>query len=174
MFFCFQTYLSYWLKNVTLNDVHRIVFSKLCEGKELEKFIEHIPSFVAEKIGSMLYAPAVAELQKWKHQGKKIILLSSSPDFLVKAIAKTLGIHEGFGTQYLVDSKGVLTELGFLLDGSRKADMLKNAVDEHDITMAYSDHVWDLPFLESVSHPVVVNPERRLKKIARRRGWKIL
>ena len=39
---------------------------------------------------------------------------------------------------------------------------------------AYSDSYSDVPFLEAVGHPVAVNPDRRLKKIARLRGWPTL
>jgi phosphoserine phosphatase len=37
----------------------------------------------------------------------------------------------------------------------------------------YSDSITDLPLLEAVGHPVVVNPDARLRRIARRRGWPI-
>jgi phosphoserine phosphatase len=36
---------------------------------------------------------------------------------------------------------------------------------------AYSDSHTDVPFLEAVGHPVAVNADRRLKRIARVRGW---
>ncbi len=39
---------------------------------------------------------------------------------------------------------------------------------------AYSDSHTDLPFLETVGHPVVVNPDRELRATAARRGWPVL
>jgi phosphoserine phosphatase len=39
---------------------------------------------------------------------------------------------------------------------------------------AYSDSHTDLPFLEIVGHPVVVNPDRELRRVARDRGWETL
>jgi len=39
---------------------------------------------------------------------------------------------------------------------------------------AYSDSHTDLPFLDAVGHPVVVNPDRELRRIAGERGWPIL
>ncbi len=37
----------------------------------------------------------------------------------------------------------------------------------------YSDSITDLPLLEVVKAPVVINPDRRLRKIAKKRGWPI-
>ena len=37
----------------------------------------------------------------------------------------------------------------------------------------YSDSIYDLPLLEAVGRPVAVNPDFRLRWIARRRGWPI-
>jgi phosphoserine phosphatase len=37
----------------------------------------------------------------------------------------------------------------------------------------YSDSVSDVPLLERVAEPVVVNPDPRLKRIAERRRWRI-
>jgi HAD superfamily hydrolase (TIGR01490 family) len=38
----------------------------------------------------------------------------------------------------------------------------------------YSDSANDLPLLEAVSHPVTVNPDRRLAVLAQQRGWPML
>jgi phosphoserine phosphatase len=39
---------------------------------------------------------------------------------------------------------------------------------------AYSDSHTDLPFLEAVGHPVAVNPDRELRRLAADRGWPVL
>jgi hypothetical protein len=39
---------------------------------------------------------------------------------------------------------------------------------------AYSDSVTDLPMMEMVGHPVAVNPDKELRKIAEEREWPIL
>jgi HAD superfamily hydrolase (TIGR01490 family) len=40
-------------------------------------------------------------------------------------------------------------------------------------TAFYTDSITDLPLLEAVGHPIVVNPDARLRRVARRRGWLI-
>jgi phosphoserine phosphatase len=40
-------------------------------------------------------------------------------------------------------------------------------------SFAYADSLSDLPMLESVGTPVVVNPDARLSTIAAQRGWRV-
>jgi hypothetical protein len=48
---------------------------------------------------------------------------------------------------------------------------------EHGVDLAgsyaYSDSATDLPMLEAVGHPVAVNPDRELARVARQREWEI-
>jgi phosphoserine phosphatase len=37
----------------------------------------------------------------------------------------------------------------------------------------YTDSYSDRPLLDLVGHPIVVNPDARLKKLAQKRGWPI-
>ena len=39
---------------------------------------------------------------------------------------------------------------------------------------AYSDSESDLPMLRAVGHPVVVNPDAELRRVAREEGWEIM
>jgi hypothetical protein len=39
---------------------------------------------------------------------------------------------------------------------------------------AYSDSASDLPMLEAVGHPVAVNPDAKLERIAQHNGWPIV
>ena len=45
------------------------------------------------------------------------------------------------------------------------------ALDDFRQSWFYSDSVNDLPLLSRVTHPVAVNPDPPLSKIARERGW---
>ena len=54
---------------------------------------------------------------------------------------------------------------------------MRELAEEHgyDLTAstAYSDSHTDLPFLEAVGNPVVVNPDRELRGIAEERDWPV-
>jgi HAD superfamily phosphoserine phosphatase-like hydrolase len=66
---------------------------------------------------------------------------------------------------------------GERMSGRAKSRALKILAAIHDLDLAqsyaYGDSFADLSMLESVAHPVAVNPTRRLARIARRRRWPI-
>jgi phosphoserine phosphatase len=59
-----------------------------------------------------------------------------------------------------------------------KIDALFQKIDPGGIDWASSwalaDRKSDLPVLELVGHPVAVHPDRKLRKLARQRGWEII
>src|SRR5690606_20461304 len=61
--------------------------------------------------------------------------------------------------------------------GPAKAVALSEVAERDGIDLsasyAYSDSATDLPMLEAVGHPVVVNPDRDLLRVARARGWEV-
>ncbi len=40
-------------------------------------------------------------------------------------------------------------------------------------TFFYTDSISDVPMLERVNHPIVVNPDPKLRRLAKERGWEI-
>ena len=62
--------------------------------------------------------------------------------------------------------------------GPQKAATIRLIAERDNLDLteswAYSDSATDLPMLEAVGHPVVVNPDRALRRIAQMRGWPVL
>lgn len=65
-----------------------------------------------------------------------------------------------------------------LIAGREKVEAMRRLARERDADLAhskaYSDSFSDSPMLESVGYPAAVNPDRRLKRLARERGWPIV
>ena len=55
---------------------------------------------------------------------------------------------------------------------------MKRFASEHDIELAasfgYSDSASDIPMLELVGHPIAVNPDAELARVAAERGWRVM
>lgn len=113
--------------------------------------------------------------------GHFCVLLSASPHPLVEQIAAHLGIQRGIGTVIEADS-GVLTGkiIPPMCYGSGKLERLdqdlgwRGDAEHGTFTYAYADSLSDLPLLDSVKSPVVVSPDRRLRRLATDRDWPVI
>jgi HAD superfamily hydrolase (TIGR01490 family) len=132
-----------------------------------------------ETIVPQIY-PDLAELIE-AHQAAGLLtfVATAAPAELAEIVAQGLGMTGGLGTNAEVDEEerysGRLA--GAVLQGPAKA----GAVAAHaaatgidlSASVAYSDSINDLPLLELVGTAEVVNPDRQLRKVAQRRGWRV-
>jgi phosphoserine phosphatase len=104
--------------------------------------------------------------------------VSASPEEIVQPLAEYLGVDGAIASRAVVDLDGRYTgEMAFYAYGPFKADAIRSLTlfEGIDLTesYAYSDSYTDVPMLEVVGHPVAVNPDRVLARLARERGWEI-
>lgn len=120
-----------------------------------------------------------AELIEAHHRGgRKVFIVSASPEEIVAPLAQYLGADQAIASRARLDRHGRYTgEMEFYAYGPGKVDAMREIADAQGIDLAasyaYSDSATDLPMLEAVGHPVVVNPDRDLARVAKQRGWEI-
>jgi HAD superfamily hydrolase (TIGR01490 family) len=135
-------------------------------------------SLFSERVEPTIY-PEAEELVRWhQEQGHVVAIVSGATKFVVKPLAARLGIKHILYTRLEVEH-GRLT--GRVIDPicfeEGKIYWLQQLVEKQGIDLAkswfYTDSVTDLPLLELVGHPVVVNPDPRLYRAASRRHWPV-
>ena len=134
---------------------------------------------VAEVAEPLVFAEALAIIDQHRHEGRKVVVISSSPIEIVEPLCRHLGIDDVIATQPEIDESGRFTgEIAFHAYGPGKAEAMRELAMKEDISLpdsfAYTDSATDLPMLEAVGHPVCVNPDRELRALARQRGWVVL
>ncbi|HEX5613886.1 MAG TPA: HAD-IB family hydrolase [Acidimicrobiia bacterium] len=143
---------------------------------------QHIKDIVRETLEAVLspitYAEALELLEEHKRAGRKTVIISSSPVEVVEPLADFLGVDATIATRGEIDADGKYTgRLDFYAYGPHKADAIRELAVREGLDLAgsyaYSDSVTDLPMLEMVGHPVAVNPDRELARIAREREWEV-
>jgi putative phosphoserine phosphatase/1-acylglycerol-3-phosphate O-acyltransferase len=122
----------------------------------------------------------VWELVEAHHQmGHTVVLASSATRFQVEPMAKDMGAQHVLCTELEVVD-GVVTghPAGAPLWGLGKARAVRALAAQHNLELSasfgYSNGDEDVMFLESVGHPVAVEPQRGLTDEAARRGWPVL
>jgi HAD superfamily hydrolase (TIGR01490 family) len=150
----------------------------LTKGWDQQHVKELVRETLDEVLSPIIYAEALDLIEEHRKAGRKTIIVSSSPVETVEPIGEYLGVDDVIATRALVDASGRYTgELEYYAYAGFKADAVREMAVAEGIDLAgsyaYSDSITDLPMLELVGHPVAVNPDRELARIAREREWEI-
>ena len=110
--------------------------------------------------------------------GERVWLVTATPVELANILSSRLGLTGALGT--VAETRdGVYTGalVGGLLHGEAKAEAVRALAAREGLDLslcsAYSDSANDLPMLQLVGHPHVVNPDSRLLAEARQQGWPV-
>jgi len=139
---------------------------------------DELQALVAESMERVLrplvYAESLDLVDRHRRRGEPVYIVSATLLEIVQAIADDLGFDGALGTICEVKD-GVYTGRALrALHAEEKARCLRELDYELEASTAYSDSHTDLPFLEAVGHPVAVNPDRALRRIAAERRWPVL
>src|SRR3954471_263742 len=133
---------------------------------------------LTDVVTPIIYAEALELIEEHKAAGRRVFIVSASPEEIVEPLAGYLGVDEAISSHATVDADGRYTgEMAVYAYGPYKADIMRDLAEAQGIDLeasyAYSDSYTDIPMLEAVGHPVAVNPDRVLLKVARDRGWEV-
>lgn len=117
----------------------------------------------------------------YEHQdaGRRVYIVTAAADELAQVLAKVLAFDGALGSRFSLARDGVFTgEPGEFIYAREKAAAIGRLAEREGIDLrasyAYSDSASDLPMLELVGHPVAVNPDAELARVARERGWEVM
>ncbi|HTP09390.1 MAG TPA: HAD-IB family hydrolase [Anaerolineae bacterium] len=173
--------IAWWtlLYKVSAIDVNSAVPKLLSysEHQSASRLMAESYAWFDEMLKAHIAPRAVAKIDLHRQQDQRVVLISASTQFAVKPVADYL--HVDFLCTQLIDRDDELT--GEVVDppcyGAGKIVWAQRYAAEHGADLRdaylYTDSHSDQPLLEAVGHPIAVNPEARLKRLARKRGWPI-
>jgi HAD superfamily hydrolase (TIGR01490 family) len=151
--------------------------AKLTAGWEQEKVRQVVTEVLEDVISPLIYAEALELMHDHRAAGRMIVIVSSSPEEIVEPMAHMLAVDRFIATKPKVVDGLYTGELDFYAYGPQKAEAMQKLAAELDIDLhgsfAYTDSPTDLPMLSAVGHPVAVNPDRALRRLAIDKGWTI-
>lgn len=144
-----------------------------------------VAAFVDKVFMEEMHPELKEEIEKHREAGRVLVLNSASPEFYVRAIGEKLGFDYAHGTRVVVEDGGM--PLVPVIEGANnkceakiprmKAILPEGAGDEIvriADSYAYSDSAADLPLLALAEHPVMVDPNARLREAGESAGWEEL
>jgi len=156
----------------------RDYLAALCKGWQVEQVQQIVAETLEELINPYVYAEAAVLIGEHQAAGRDVVLVSASGEEMVRPIGALLGVTDIIATRMGIVDGRFSGEIEFYAAGPRKVDGVRELAGERGYDLAecyaYSDSSSDLPLLEAVGHPSVVNPDRGLRRVAAERSWPVL
>jgi HAD superfamily hydrolase (TIGR01490 family) len=111
--------------------------------------------------------------------GDIVAMVTGATRYVAELVARELGIIHVICSELELDSERRFTGrvIEPLCYGHGKIERTRRLAEREGFRLEdatfYSDSITDLPLLEAVKAPVVINPDRRLRRVAVKRGWPI-
>jgi len=147
-------------------------------GQQVTDIVRLGEEIYDETMADRIWAGTRELTQQHLLAGQRVWLVTATPVELANILARRLGLTGALGT--VAESvDGVYTGrlVGGLLHGPAKAAAIAALAAREGLDLsrssAYSDSANDLPMLELVGHPSVVNPDADLLRAARCKGWPV-
>jgi HAD superfamily hydrolase (TIGR01490 family) len=117
----------------------------------------------------------------WRHQdeGRPVYIVTAASHELAEMLAHVLSFDGGIGARSeVVEGRYTGRPDGPFTYREGKAEAIRGLCELHGLSVndsyAYSDSESDLPMLRAVGHPVAVNPDAALLRVAREEGWDVM
>lgn len=174
--------VAYWLAQYTLGviDAPRVAERALSPlaGREEEPFRAACEEWFRGYVRPHLCDEGRRAVERHRAAGELVAIVTGASPYAAWPAARELGIEHVACTELeVVDGRftgRAVPPLGFgegkIILATRLAEANGFALSEATF---YTDSATDLPLLERVARPIAVNPDMRLRRIAKRRGWPV-
>lgn len=151
--------------------------TSLCAGWDVDQVRAIIRETLHDSVDPIVYSEAKELIAEHVASGHDVVVISASGEEFVAPIARMLGAAHSVGTRMVVVDGRYTGEIEYYCYGEQKAAALADLAHRNGYRLAdcyaYTDSTTDLPMLEAVGHPCVVNPSRALRKLAGERSWEV-
>ncbi len=149
------------------------------QGRTPESVAQLQNDFMAKCIHSLMLPAATALLDQHRQRGDRLLIITATNEFVTRPIAQLLGVADLLGCAVeLVDGRFTGRATGTLTYREGKVLRLREWMIEEgealDGAYFYSDSHNDLPLLEAVANPVIVDPDDTLALVGDKHGWPAL
>ena len=163
-----------------LLDLERAVTVSLgwVRGRDETEMKDDCVAWYARVIRPYIYPSMVATIEAHRRAGHVPAIVTSATRYLAEPLAADLGIRHLLFTQLEVrDGRFTGEAVRPVCYGDGKIHWTERFAASEGLDLGrsyfYTDSITDLPLLERVGEPRVVNPDPRLRRVAQRRGWPV-
>jgi HAD superfamily hydrolase (TIGR01490 family) len=147
-------------------------------GKEESWLAQTCEQWFPEYVLEHVCAQGREAVRRHREAGDHVAIVTGATPYAARPLARELGIDHVVCTELELDggcfTGQVVPPLGYghgkVTLAERLAERLGFSLED---SVFYTDSITDLPLLERVRERVIVNPDARLRRLARERGWPV-
>ena len=168
-------YQQYQQGQMDIYEYINFAFSPLA-ANDIDQLNQWHQEFMREKIQPLFLPLSTALLERHRNQGDYLLIITSTNSFITAPICKLLGVDVFIATEPEMENgqyTGKLQGIPSYREGkiTRLNAWLKDNNMSLENSYGYSDSINDMPLLEHVDNPIVVDGDPELIAEAQRRGW---
>lgn len=156
----------------------RRYLSDLATGWHVQTVRDIVAETLHTIVDPLVYDEALSLIEEHRASGHGVVIVSTSGSEVVTPIGEMLGADRIIATVMVQEDGRYTGDIEFYAYADHKASAIRELAQREGYDLAasyaYSDSITDLPMLEAVGNPKVVNPDKALRKTAVARGWPVL
>jgi HAD superfamily hydrolase (TIGR01490 family) len=149
------------------------------KGREENWLLESCSEWFPKYVLPELQEAGRRAVQMRRAAGDYLAIVTGATRYVAEHVANELGIPHVICSELELDEARRFTGrvIEPLCYGHGKIERTAKIAEREGFRLEeatfYSDSITDLPLLEVVKEPIVINPDRRLRRVALKRGWPI-
>lgn len=143
---------------------------------DMEYLLKLRQQFIEDKIKPIVTQPGKEIINHALQNGKTVVIATATNDFVTRPIADLFNVQTLIATEFEIKNQqftGKVIDVPCFREG--KLNKVKKWVDDNNFDLSkasfYSDSFNDLPLLEKVKTPVIVDGDDKLVEIGKNRDW---
>jgi HAD superfamily hydrolase (TIGR01490 family) len=155
-------------------------FLSFCLKPLIENNMEYLlklrQQFIEDKIKPIVTQPGKEIINHAIQNGKTVVIATATNDFVTRPIADLFNVQTLIATEFEIKNQqftGKVIDVPCFREG--KLNKVQKWVDDNNFDLSkasfYSDSFNDLPLLEKVKTPVIVDGDDKLVEIGKNRDW---
>ncbi len=167
----------YRLDRLPREEVYRWTFRE-CGKYSMDELVAMLDESYEQYVMPRLFAEGAACVQEHKARGHHTVIATAAGEYMSEKVRVQLGADDKIAAIAAVRDGRLTDEVEMPMPyGEGKEVLARRYAEGRGVPLEdcwfYSDSLADLPLLQAVGHPVAVNPQRAVKRIAAERGWPV-
>ena len=169
--------LAYSIGYADIDEVYGKAVATL-SGEQEDELRRRTHTWFSARVQHRLRPGAAEALARHRARGDRLVLATSSSLYAAEAARDAFGLDDVICTRFEVRDAVFTGRIASSAFGDHKAERAAEWAEGAGVRLGscafYTDSVSDAALMRRVGRPVAVNPDPRLTRMARARGWEVV